>query len=235
MSTDDTERRTAKTNKEYARWVKDTITNDTHGHYYSFIIQSISKPEEPRDPRDPRDIFDRDQWIRRGVIRASEATTSSHHNRANHHLRRVSATDACGVIMLPAKTKTARTQQLHGWLRIPHSFLAKDGLGNVATALIEVRVKRTKMLLAVPTPIGIFHHHIKRELNSTNIWWHPQRCGNIHLCPQPEHLPDPETGQTFAGLAYALRPKKGETRVWSDVEFQPAYLFGHLLSLHKAA
>ena len=220
MSNDNTSHSPPSTDADYAQWMRDTIAHDTDAHYWSFIIQSISKPREPQEHG-----MDRDKWIRRSLIRACEATTSHYHGKYKSHPRYVNAVDACGVLALPAKTTTTRIRQLHAWVRIPHRFITTDGFGNTPKAKISVRDKKKSKTQQVPIPVAIFHEHITDQLNTTNIWWNPQ----------PEHLPDFRTGQTFAGLAYALRPKKGETRVWSDVEFQPAYLFGHLLSLHKAA
>lgn len=215
------------TDADYAQWGRDTITHDAHAHYYSFIIQSISKPRDPRGQEmardrwtgDPRDNgMDRDKWIRRSLIRACEATTSHYHGKYKSHPRYVNAADACGVLALPATTTTTRIRQLHGWVRIPHRFIAKDGLGNVATASISVRDKKKRETLRVPTPVAIFHEHITAELNTTNIWW-SARAEHWH----------------FGGVGYALAPKTGETRHWHSVEFQPAYLFGKTITWHKAA
>ncbi len=213
MRHDDPSHSPPSTDAQYAQWVRDTITHDADAHYYSFIIQSIAKPRDDRDHG-----MDRDKWIRRSLIRACEATTSHYHGKYKSHPRYVNAADACGVLALPATTTTARVRQLHGWVRIPHRFIATDGFGNTATTSISVRDKKKTETLQVPTPVAIFHEHIRDQLNTTNIWW----------SARAEHL-------ALGGIGYALAPKTGETRHWHSVESQPAYLFGKTITWQKAA
>ena len=73
------------TDHAYAEWsVRDRITHDHDRDYYPFIIQSITKPQTI--------ATDRDAWIRRGLIRACEATTTALHNHQyKNHPRSIPA------------------------------------------------------------------------------------------------------------------------------------------------
>ena len=200
-----------QTNHHYAEWaVTDRITNDRHRDYYPFIIQSITKPREI--------ATDRDAWIRRGLIRACEATTTDVHNQYKNHPRSIPAIFSVVSISVPcmsasknehATTKTPRIRQLHGWVGIPHKFFARDDCGAIARTEIVMRDEKTPTPIQVPTPIALFHAHLVKELNTTNIWFSGKT----------------EQEGEWGALNYAKGTKRDEIRLWQEVMLQPAYLF----------